>query len=315
MNAPTLRLVGIGECLVELCGDGNGGYKLSYAGDVFNSCYYYAALAPKAAGATFVSAIGDDSFSAGLLTRYGSGLLELDCSVQSGATLGLYLIDVDSTGERHFSYWRSAAPARHLVRRLTETQRASIAEAGLVLVSGVTLAILDVEQRETLAEMLQARRQNGGRIAFDPNYRRALWESPDAARVWTDRFYRLSDIALAGLEDERGLFGVSTPEEVLARQPIAQVPEVLVKAGEQGVVGRVGGIEFKVPADHVSRVVDTTAAGDAFNAAYLAARGAGVSANRSAVYAARVAAIVISHRGAIVPYEYLPTLSAEPASL
>jgi 2-dehydro-3-deoxygluconokinase len=62
-------------------------------------------------------------------------------------------------------------------------------------------------------------------------------------------------------------------------------------------------------------VVDTTAAGDAFNAAYLAARGAGVSANRSAVYAARVAAIVISHRGAIVPYEYLPTLSAEPASL
>lgn len=301
-----MRLVGIGECMVELSDDGGGRYRQGFAGDVFNSCYYYAALAPATAGATFVSAMGDDPFSAALTERCNTFGIRLECARLAGATLGLYLIGADAAGERRFTYWRSAAPARRLIAALTPGQRAAIEGAQLLLVSGITLAILDTAQRETLHGLLAAVRRRGGRVVFDPNYRSALWESIDAARHWIDACYRLSDVALPGLDDERALFGATDVGDVLARETIARIPEVVVKAGAEGVCGRWNDENFRVAAIPATRVVDTTAAGDAFNGAYLAARGQGVAAAAAAAYAARVAAAVIAQRGAIVPLDQLP---------
>lgn len=305
-----MRLVGIGECMVELSDDGDGRYRQGFAGDVFNSCYYYAALAP-AAGATFVSAVGDDSFSVALVERCNTLSIRLECARLAGATLGLYLIGADAAGERRFTYWRNAAPARRLIAALTPGQRAAIEGAQLLLVSGITLAILDTAQRETLYGLLKAVRRRGGRVVFDPNYRPALWESADAARYWIDGFYRVSDVALPGLDDERALFGATDPADVLARETIARIPEVVVKAGAAGVCGRLNDEGFRVAALPAARVVDTTGAGDAFNGAYLAARGQVVSAGAAAAFAARVAAVVIARPGAIVPIDQLPQREME----
>ena len=299
-----MNLVGIGECMVELSDDGGGRYRQGFAGDVFNSCYYHAALAPTAA-TTFVSALGDDPFSAMLTERCETLGIRLECARLAGATLGLYLIGVDAAGERRFTYWRSAAPARRLIAALTPGQRATIESAQLLLVSGITLAILDTAQRETLLGLLDAVRRRGGRVVFDPNYRPALWENVDAARHWIDACYRLSDVALPGLDDERALFGATDLNEVLARETIARIPEVVVKAGAEGAVGRLHDDNFRVVATPATRVVDTTAAGDAFNGAYLAARGQGVAAAAAAAHAGRVAAAVIAQRGAIVPIDLL----------
>ena len=47
-------------------------------------------------------------------------------------------------------------------------------------------------------------------------------------------------------------------------------------------------------------MIDTTAAGDAFNGGYLAARFAGQNEQSAAGFGAKIAAYVIGHRGAIV---------------
>ena len=79
--------------------------------------------------------------------------------------------------------------------------------------------------------------------------------------------------------------------------------QVIVKLGAEGclVSGEEGAVA--VPALSVPRVLDTTAAGDAFNAGFIAARGAGQDPLRAAQSANRLAALVIQHRGAILPRE------------
>jgi 2-dehydro-3-deoxygluconokinase len=56
-----------------------------------------------------------------------------------------------------------------------------------------------------------------------------------------------------------------------------------------------------VPVPKPCEPVDTTAAGDSFNAAYLAARIAGASALDAASSGHALAGQVIRHRGAIMP--------------
>ena len=60
----------------------------------------------------------------------------------------------------------------------------------------------------------------------------------------------------------------------------------------------------------VATVVDTTAAGDSFSGAYLAARLGGCDVIRAANVAHQMAAYVITHKGAIAPVAEMPDFNA-----
>lgn len=305
------RLVGIGEAMGELRPHDRGMLHSDIAGDVFNTLAYLRALGGDSWDVALLSRIGDDTFSTRLLARCAELRIETLVTTQCGGALGLYLIATDNDGERSFSYWRSAAPARQLVAAMRDAERAGLARAELILLSGITLAILDAPQRETLATVLAQRRARGTRIVFDPNYRAQLWRSADEARDWIERFYRLADVAFPGVEDHAALFGTDAAEAVLAHPALAGAAEVVVKAGRAGVLARVGGRRSTAAFVAPPCALDTTAAGDSFNAGWLVARHAGLDASASAEFAARTAAAVAAHAGAIVPFDTLPALPGQ----
>jgi 2-dehydro-3-deoxygluconokinase len=80
---------------------------------------------------------------------------------------------------------------------------------------------------------------------------------------------------------------------------------VLVKNGAEGATLNFDGSESLVPAEKVSKVVDTTSAGDSFNGAFLARYLETKDAPAAARFAARVAARVVSEHGALVAREKL----------
>ena len=86
----------------------------------------------------------------------------------------------------------------------------------------------------------------------------------------------------------------------------------MVKNGSVGVHILEGKEQRIVPVERVEQVIDTTAAGDAFNGGYLAARLSGKKPVESASYGAKVAATVITYPGAIIPLidfnNHIPTL-------
>ena len=79
------------------------------------------------------------------------------------------------------------------------------------------------------------------------------------------------------------------------------VNEIAVKNGPNGALVASAGASELVPVPEVVTPIDVTAAGDGFNAGYLAARLARRSAIEAASAAHRLAGQVIRHRGAIVP--------------
>jgi 2-dehydro-3-deoxygluconokinase len=105
--------------------------------------------------------------------------------------------------------------------------------------------------------------------------------------------------------DEAALFGDATPEAVAERYLGWGAEEVVVKnGGEPAFVAARDSQGWVAPAPG-ARSVDPTGAGDSFNGAYLAARARGLSPMDAAAAAHATAAIVIGHRGALVPHEVL----------
>ena len=217
----------------------------------------------------------------------------------AGRVPGLYWIKTDAKGERSFSYWREAAPYRDLFRGPNaHAAFADLRRAKWLYLTGISLAVLDVESRLGVFEAMRHVVENGGQVAFDINYRPQLWEDVAEAASTLQIALAWSTIALPGLDDMRTVFGSSSAEAALRQLKSFGVEEAAVKDGSAGVHLSSG--EF-IAAEPVAKVVDTTAAGDAFNGAYLAARMAGFTPSQAARAGQKMAAKVIQAPGAIIP--------------
>lgn len=304
------RIVSIGECMIEMADRGDGTMTMAYAGDTLNTAVYLARLNGPALAVDYVTALGDDPYSDAMLAFWRKEGIGTEWVARlPGQLPGLYLIRTDETGERSFYYYRSAAPARSLFD-LPETVNLldHLADADMVHFSGITLSILSYPARDRLAEALEKLRKGGTRIVFDGNYRPSLWPSPDVARRVVSRFLSFVDLALPSADDEEALFGDKTCEAIADRMHGLGVDEVLVKHGAKGCFISQGNLRLHVPVGEQVKPVDTTGAGDSFNAGYLSARVAGRSPEESAKLGGRLAATVICHRGAIIPRDAMGDL-------
>lgn len=315
MNGQSKRVAAVGECMIELTETGPGTMRRRYGGDTLNTAVYMARLGVGLGIAVdYVTALGDDPLSDEMLACWqAEGVGTERVARLPGRLPGLYLIKTDSSGERSFWYWRSASAARDLTAPPHgDAALGSLAGDDLVYVSGITLSILDDPGRERLLAAVAAARAEGARIAADTNWRPRNWPDIEAGRHWTARLFAHADIALPSAEDDVALFGDATPEGTVARLTGLGIAEVVVKNGADGCILAHDGYSERIPATPVELPVDTTAAGDSFNAAYLMARMAGQDPATAALSGHRLATAVIGHPGAIIPREAMPDFDWSP---
>lgn len=299
-----IRVAAIGECMVELYEEAPGLMRRTFGGDTLNTAVYLArSLRSHDARVDYVTALGDDPFSEELAAAWAAeGVGVGEVRRLPGRLPGLYIIRTDARGERSFHYWRSAAAARDLFRvRPVADLAASLDGCALVYASGVTLGIFDDDGRAALIALLARLRAGGTRIAFDTNYRPRLWRDADETRRWVERALAVADLALPTFDDEQALHGDPAPEDTVRRIAGHGVAEIAVKLGREGCLVGIGGERLRVPAAKVERVVDSTAAGDSFNAAYMAARLIRQDPAAAAAAGHALAARVIQFKGAIIP--------------
>lgn len=297
------RIALIGECMIELQHRADGSLQQSFGGDTLNAAVYLRRELGDIGTVDYVTALGDDSFSDAMCAHWAEEGLGLE-RVQRlpGRLPGLYCIQTDANGERKFLYWRNEAAARDCFTTPAAAPiLAALPDYNVVYFSGITLAVLGEVGRQRLLEVLIEIRRRGGAVVFDNNYRPRLWATVDVAREAYRSVLAEVDIALLTEDDERALFGYADSEEVFAAYPA--IAEVVLKRGADACLIRCDGERLAVPALKVEKVVDTTAAGDSFSAAYLASRLKGGSPQEAALAGHRLASRVIQVPGALIPRE------------
>lgn len=291
-----MKVAAIGEAMIELSMDGDMA-AVGVAGDTLNSAIYLKRSAPELE-VDYVTRLGTEPFSAKIrdfIMAQGVGTRAIESD--ANGTPGLYAITTDSSGERSFTYWRDSAAARSVFSTPDGPDFSVLEGYDVVYLSGISLAILPEQTRVALMGWLGAFRAKGGRVVYDSNYRPRLWQDKATAQAVNQAMWALSDIALPSIDDEQAITDENA--DAVAARFVALGKTGALKRGPSGplclATGTVGDY---APA---GRVVDTTAAGDSFNGAYLGAVLSGLDQAAALQAGHNLASRVVGHKGAILP--------------
>ena len=159
-----LKLLAIGEVMAEIRSANDKAldnsavnFAVNFAGDSFNTAIYAARYLNQDHSFGYMTRIGTEPLSDGLMALAKSENLYLDAIARdSQKNIGIYSVTTDAHGERSFHYWRSDSAARTLFT--VEETALFLPAAEIIYLSGISLAILTPAARERLFTALEDQR-------------------------------------------------------------------------------------------------------------------------------------------------------------
>ena len=236
-----------------------------------------------------VARVGDDREGAEHLAGLRSAGVRTRVCVDPQRPTGTVVALVAPAGERSMVTDRGA----NLALAATDVPGEEFRAGRLLHLSGY--ALLDRGPRAAARRALALARAAGMTVSVDPSSVDPLVRvGPGRFLDWT----RGTDTCLANLDEARALTGL-LPAQAAARALTATYGEVVVTIGARGALWSGAGSPevVRVPSTPAT-VVDTTGAGDAFSAGYLAARGSGAAPLAALRAGAALAARAVELTGA-----------------
>ncbi len=244
---------------------------------------------------SFFGAIGNDLYGQFILEQMQKEKIDTSkVRLLDNRSTGMVVVLIDSSGERTFI--AAALGAAHSCLTITDIDEVNLSEYQAVVISGVCLT--EETSRQTLLEVLQRCSSLKVVTYFDPNLRLDPEFATDDYQMAQLEAIKLADVILVGDNEIKQLFGVK--EEIDGVQKIIEnnTKMVVVKKGNKGASYYTRNKFYDCPAFSVS-VVNTTGAGDAFDAGFIAAQLSGMSIEKSLLYANAVAAIKVTQNNSV----------------
>ena len=298
--------ISIGEAMAELSPtnsdnpDQSGGYLLGWGGDTSNVMIGLSRLGKKVG---YITKVGDDELGHGLLKMWKDDNVDTTrVKISKDGWTGLYLVSLQNRGQRSFTYFRKGSAASLL--RPSDLDVKYLKNTRLLHVSGIS-QVISKTCHDSISKAITIVRDNGGLISYDPNIRTKLLPLEEIRKIVLETL-PLVDILLPSIDDAVLLYGRKTASE-LTRRLLSMGPKVVaLKMGSNGcIVGAVSGRHYRLRGHLVSNI-DTTGAGDAFDAGFLASYLDGDDVVASAANGNVVAALKVQQLGAT---RGLPTLT------
>ncbi len=289
-------IVAMGEAMVEFNAaraESPDTYLRGFGGDTSNMAIAAARLG---AHAGYVSRVGNDAFGQALLDLWAQeGVDTRGVATDPLAPTGVYFVTHGSRGHE-FSYLRAGSAASRIEPATLPLD--VMRSASVLHVSGISQAI-SASACDAVFAAIDAAKEGGARVSYDPNLRLKLWPLPRARAVISATAAQCHWF-VPSLDDVRILSGLSEPMAVVDWCLALGAPVVVLKCGPDGVIVSDGRRMERV-AGHRVDTVDATGAGDCFDGAFAARMLAGDEPPAAARYANAAAALATTGFGAVAP--------------
>ncbi len=256
-------VVALGELLIDFApvSADEAGYPTLKAQPGGAPGNFLAALQKYGCTTALIGKVGDDAFGHLLVNTLDTlGIGTAGVVKDPAVFTTLAFVTLDATGNRSFSFARK--PGADTCLRPEEVDTALLDE-GKVFHFGALSLTGEPARSATRAAVAYAK-EHGKLVSFDPNLRKPLWDSEEAAKEQIEWGLHQADIVKISDEEIEFLWGISP--EAGAQKLLTEYGVRLVYAtlGPKGchVANRNGSAQVASPSG--IHVVDTTGAGDIF---------------------------------------------------
>ncbi|MEM2897539.1 MAG: sugar kinase [Candidatus Bathyarchaeia archaeon] len=292
-----LDAISLGEPLLEFNAREMGNlseiktFDRGWGGDTSNFIVAFSRLGGRVG---YVTRVGSDEFGRCFLKLWEKEGIDVSrVVIEDGGFTGIYFIS-RKNGEHDFTYYRKDSAASHLSMKDIDVNY--ILSAKIFHSSGISQAI-SASCCEAVLYAMKKSKESNVIVSYDPNVRLKLWPLEKAQEA-ISKAIRLSDIVMPSLEDLRLLTNTESIEDGVKKLMGLGTKLIVVKLGEKGCLIRFKDEEHLVEG-FKTKLVDTTGAGDAFDAAINMALLQGWSIKKAAVFANATAALKLKGRGAV----------------
>ena len=257
-----IEVVALGELLIDFASKGADakGYPLMQALPGGAPANFLAALTKYGKSTAFLGKVGDDTFGRLLVgTVKDAGIETKGIVVDPTVFTTLAFVTFDETGDRSFSFARK--PGADTQLSWEEVDKSLIDEAKIFHFG--TLSLTGEPARTATQKAVAYAKEQGKLITCDPNLRKPLWSSEDAAKEQILWSLHQADVVKISDEEVEFLWNC-TPEEG-ADKLLTEfgVSLAMVTLGPKGCLLKTKNAVCQVASPKVNPI-DTTGAGDIF---------------------------------------------------
>lgn len=254
----------------------------------------------------FIGKVGADTFGAFLKTSLKENGVNIEGIVDTrDAPTALAFVSRSTTGERHFLFYRD--PCADVLITEDDLPQDWLRRIKYLHVGGVSLN--RNPSRQATFRAIEIARKNGAVITFDPNLRLDLWSGGlHEGRKILQKVLARTDIFLPSQHELLLIMDTEQIDDALSRAHELGPYTICLKCGADG--SRISTKTAKGKYDQFSQkaldvnVVDTTGAGDGFNAGLIVGLVKGMNIRDAVRQGTAVASLVITKIGAMTA---LPT--------
>ncbi len=285
-----LDIAAIGECLVEFLELEDGRYAQSYAGDTLNTLFYASRLGLKTG---YVTAIGQDPYSEGINLLLDTERIDRTICANDDGVNGTYFV-LGKGATKRYHFLRKHSAATRMLEHIDKSKLKSYLLKTKVLHLSLTSIGIQSE-RDRLIDILSLIASDV-KICLDSNYRASVWSDREDAQEWYEQALPYVSMLFVTDTDHDAIYGKESFVHAIKRYQSFGVNRLAYRMGEKGSIIFDGKAQTVLACEDIN-VVDTTGAGDAYNAGFIRAMLQGRSFSDCGRFATACAATAIEEMG------------------
>jgi len=262
------KICSIGECMIEITNTYNNNFQQSFAGDTLNFCSY---LNKKNFNVDYLSSVGKSEINKDFFNLLKSKKISKKLiHIHPHNETGLYLIKNDKNGEKNFYYWRDNSAAKNYLNELNYKKLEIILKKyHYIYFSGITLSIISKNKQKDFCNLIKKLKEYNVKIIFDLNIRIKRWPNKKHLNASINLFLPFIDILFSTGEDMKNWKNNDNLSFFKKFIKCNKINHAIFRKNASLNYAILGGQIYKIVNKVNKKIVDSSGAGDGYNAAYI----------------------------------------------